>query len=660
MVNGGGTMAARRVPATWRGWAGTTGVGDTVKSTPLAAGAPVGSRVFPKTRSWFALGAPIELLSPLSVFRVLFAVQMALWPIAGAPWRWSGVPAELVLAAGAAMVVVWTALLLVRSVSVTWSKALVALWVGQTALLVWSGHGGGLALGWVTLYVPMGIAVALYLEGRAVALYWAVTVGSLWAALWQAVGPGRALVTSLVAGVGVLTASVSTLLLSRPGRRGGTVDPDTGLPNGFGLAERMEAISESSGVTVAAVVLDGISGAREALGYPVGSELLRRAVEDLGQGLPADTVIGRVEGDELVVLDPFARNVGAVPASRPADAERRARALAGTLSRSIQSGRYLIAGVEVSMRAHVGLAVAPWDGTSLAELVRRASLTAHRAAASGEDGALWDGDRGAMTAQDLAILADLRTAADRGELSLAFQPQVQVASGRTVSVEALVRWTSPVHGNVPPDRFIPLAERTGLVDRLTEWILGEALDAQVRWRRDGVRIGVAVNLSARTLARPDLARWILSELESRRLAPGCLTVEMTETLAADLTRAQELLSPLRSAGVRVAVDDFGTGYTSLGALPQLPLDELKIDRRFVQAASSSPADEAIVRAVGELCHRLGLATVAEGVEDDATRELLEAAGYDLLQGFLLGRPMPEKALLASLRGAPAPAAGLMV
>lgn len=665
-------MAVRRAPATWRGWAGTAGAGDTVKSAPLAAGAPVGNRVFPKTRSWFTLGAPIELLSPLSVFRLLFALQMILWPIAGAPWRWAGVPAAVVLAGGTAMVGTWVALLLVRSVSVAWCRALVGVWILATGLLVWSGHGGGLALGWVALFVPMAIAVALFLEVRDVVVYQVASALTLWGGLWPAEGPGRAAVSAVVAGLAVLVASVATLLLNRPARRGETVDPDTGLPNGFGLAERMEASLASTGVVVAAVALDGIAAAREAMGYQVGTELLRRAVEDLGQVLPADTVIGRVDGDELVVLEPLREGVGGgvdgpvadapepdVGTERvPAEAAASARALARTLVRSIQSGRYLISGVEVAMRAHVGLALAPWDGGGLPELVRRASLTAHRAVSEGRDVALWDGDRGAMTAQDLAILADLRTASARGELSLAFQPQVDPDSGRTVSVEALLRWSSPRHGVVPPGRFIPLAERTGLVDRLTEWVLCEALDAQVRWRGEGVRVGVAVNLSARTLARADLADWILAELQSRSLPPRCLTVEMTETIAADLTRAGELLGPLRRAGVRVAVDDFGTGYTSLGALPQLPLDELKIDRRFVQAAPRSPADTAIVRGVAELSHRLGLVTVAEGVEDAETRDLVVDAGYDLLQGFLLAQPMGEEALLRSLRAARTGVAGL--
>jgi diguanylate cyclase len=663
-------MEPRRTSATWRGWAGTPRARDAVKSAPLAAGAPLGNRLFPKTRSWFTLGAPIELLSPISVFRILFGLQMIMWPIAGAPWRWPGLPVPLVFGAGSAMVATWVILLAVRSLRVAWCWALAALWEADTSLLVWSGHGGGLALAWVTLFVPMAITVAFFLEARSVGAYQLGAMLGTWLALWPSQGPGRAFVVALIVGVTVLAASLATLLLGRPARRQEAVDPDTGLPNGFGLAARMDPGLQSTGVVVASVVVDGIAAAREAMGYQVGTELLRRAVEDLGQVLPPDTVIGRVEGDELIILEPLpaeAAHGGAVtmepddpdggPGQRPTAAIAAARSLAGTLVRSIGSGQYLIAGVEVSMRAHVGVAVAPWDGTVLPQLVRCASLTAHRAVAEGADMTLWDGDRGAMTPEDLAILADLRTAGDRGELSLAFQPQVSPSDGRTVSVEALLRWASPRHGVVSPGRFVPLAERTGLVDRLTEWVLAAALDAQVRWRQAGIDIGVSVNFSARTLARSDLSDWVLHELEIRGLPAGSLTVEMTETIAADLTRAVELLGPLRRAGVRVSVDDFGTGYTSLGAIPLLPLDELKIDRRFVQAAPSSPADEAIVRAVRELAHRLGLVTVAEGVEDDATKRLALDAGYDLLQGFLLARPMGEKELLDSLL-APSHVAGL--
>jgi EAL domain-containing protein (putative c-di-GMP-specific phosphodiesterase class I) len=260
----------------------------------------------------------------------------------------------------------------------------------------------------------------------------------------------------------------------------------------------------------------------------------------------------------------------------------------------------------------------------------------------------WSGDQGALTAGDLALLARLRLASEHGELSLAYQPQVATASMQIVSVEALLRWNSLTLGSVPPGQFVPLSDRTGLIDRLTEWVMGEALDAQVRWRRAGLEIPVSVNLSATSLTVPDLAQWILSELEARQLPASSLTVEVTETAAIDLLRAVDLLRPLHDRGVRVSIDDFGTGYTSLSVLPDLPLDELKVDQRFVLRSSTSPADETIVRTVRELAHRLGLVAVAEGVENQELFDRMVAFDFDILQGYHLARPLSENDLVAAL------------
>jgi EAL domain-containing protein (putative c-di-GMP-specific phosphodiesterase class I) len=210
-----------------------------------------------------------------------------------------------------------------------------------------------------------------------------------------------------------------------------------------------------------------------------------------------------------------------------------------------------------------------------------------------------------------------------------------------------LRWASPGRGGVAPERFILLAERTGLIDRLTEWVLREALDAQARWIALGIHLPVSVNLSARSLTKPDLPGWILGELAARRLPAPCLSVEVTETAAtADLAQAVRLLEPLHREGVRISIDDFGVGYTSLSILPQLPLSELKVDRQFVLRAPVSRADAAIVRTVRDLTRRLGLDAVAEGVEDEATCRLMVEIGYDLLQGYYFCRPLAEADLLA--------------
>jgi EAL domain-containing protein (putative c-di-GMP-specific phosphodiesterase class I) len=199
--------------------------------------------------------------------------------------------------------------------------------------------------------------------------------------------------------------------------------------------------------------------------------------------------------------------------------------------------------------------------------------------------------------------------------------------------------------------FIELAERTGYIDRLTEWVLAEALEAQVRWRNAGVMIPVSVNFSAKTLCRPDLPTWIISELEAHNLPPEALAVEVTETAAVELLPAVKLLQPLHDKGIRVSIDDFGTGYTSLAALPHLPLDELKVDMSFVRRSGDSAADEAIVRSVRELAHRLDLDSVAEGVETDDIRERMTEIGYDLLQGYHFSKPLFEEEFVEFARNA---------
>jgi len=643
---------------TWRGWMerGDAGV-QAVTSARLSLAAQPRNRLFPKTRSWFALDAPLELLSPLSVLRVLFVVAAVTWLVVGLAPAWPRADSTGIVVVSVATALVWLALLAIRSVPVRGSCLLVGYWTLAVGTLVWCGRGSGLSLAYAFFFVPAAVFAALFLGRRAAVLLQAGTAVVLCLALVPSEGVVRAVLVVAVAGLALSTASVAVLLLQRSARRFDTTDPDTGLPNGFGLARHLATLDPTAVAVVAVVVLDGIGDAREALGYQVGTELLRRAIEDLGQVLPSAAVIGRVDGDELVValgLDPPdghgqqspvdpSDTIGVAPFVIDAGG-----ALADTLVRAISAGRYLVGAIEVTLRAHVGLSAAPGAGADMAELVRRASLSARRAAESGLIALRWTGDENALTADDLALLGDLRFAGHRGELTLAYQPQIARSSGTVRSVEALLRWNSPVHGNVPPGRFIPLAERTGLVDRLTRWVMPEALDAQVRWRRSGIDVPVSVNLSPKSLPDPDLPGWILQQLADRGLPASCLTVEVTETAVADPTQAAAVLQPLHQSGIRISIDDFGTGFTSLAALPSLPLDELKIDQCFVMRSTSSPADEAIVKTIAELGHHLGLDVVAEGVETEAINELLDGIGIDLLQGYLFARPLPEAELLVLL------------
>jgi diguanylate cyclase len=624
----------------------------------------------------------------LSVLRILFALDMLAWPIEGLVLRWPTYKLGWLIGATVIAAAVWVALRSARVVSRRWCEALALMANVLVLTLAYSGTTLGPVLAAVLFLLPVASFIALFLGWRAILGHQAVVTIGLGLVLAGPLRIGSAVLVDVLASVMLLSASMTIRLLVASVWSRGSVDPDTGLPNGIGLSRRLGPLVVEGGsaedaadkrgsagdaatgpLMLATVLLGGVAEARQALGYNVGTELLRRAVEDLGQVVPADTLIARVEADELVIARRLS-SASVPPASgspasgtdlpgstgRPGDTGRpgtvpedvlvAGQALASDLARSIAAGRYLVDGIEVLLRAHIGLVFAPWDGVDVAELVRRASLNARRAAHDGVTTALWDGDRDAMTGEDLALLADLRLAVERDELWLAYQPQVVASGARVVSVEALLRWDSPVHGSVPPGRFIILAERTGLIDRLTEWVLHQALDAQVRWRANGVDLPVSVNLSAKTLGRPELAAWILSQLDARQLPTSALTVEVTETAAADLLAAVHLLSPLHDRGVRVSIDDFGTGYTSLAAIPYLPLDEIKVDMQFVKRAPTSPADEAIVRCVHELAHRLGLVTVAEGVEDEVVRDLMVEIDFDLLQGYHYAKGLPEAELLS--------------
>jgi EAL domain-containing protein (putative c-di-GMP-specific phosphodiesterase class I)/GGDEF domain-containing protein len=638
--------SSRASAPTWQGWVEQRSEATAVTSAKLAADAQVRSRLFPKTRSWFALESPLELLSPLSVLRLLFALFAVTWPVVGFAVDWPGANRSVLAAVVAVAVVVWVALLVANTVDLRTCHALALLATAEVGLLAWAAHGSGLVIGAVIFFIPVGVFVGLFFKPKQVIAYQLLAATALVAAEHRA-GWAEAVVVALVGAIALVVGALSIEFLARCSRRQGVIDPDTGLLNDVGFAQRLAQRTEAGPVVVAAITLHGIADAREAFGFRVGSELLRRGVEDLGQVLPPSAVIGRMAGDELVVADALVPTRDApVPGQRPERMSEAARKLADTLADGIGAGRYLVGDVEVSLRAHVGLAVAPWDGATAPELMRRASLSTRHAAARGLVCFLWDGGGGALTQDDLELLADLRLAGERGELWIAYQPQLDARTSRLLSVEALLRWDSPKHGSVSPGRFILLAERTGLVERLTDWVIGEALDAQVRWRAGGLQLPVSVNLSAKTLTKPDLSAEIKGELERRGLPAECLTVEVTETAAAELADAVNLLRPLHDLGVRVSIDDFGSGYTSLRALPSLPLDELKVDQSFVQLSSTSHADLSILRSVGELAHRLGLQAVAEGVETEEVRARVFEFGFDVIQGYLFSPPLAEADLLA--------------
>jgi EAL domain-containing protein (putative c-di-GMP-specific phosphodiesterase class I) len=283
-------------------------------------------------------------------------------------------------------------------------------------------------------------------------------------------------------------------------------------------------------------------------------------------------------------------------------------------------------------------------------LMQHADIALYEAKRDRGRWSLFDPSAAPSTPERLGLLADLRDAIDRRQISVAFQPQVALIGGRVFGAEALARWDHPERGAVAPDEFIALAEHAGLIDRITDIVLEDSLAAIAAWSSMDLACRVSVNLSARQLADLSLPERLQSALERHGVDPGQLTAEVTESsIMGDPRRAAQVLHELRQEGIRIAVDDFGTGYSSLAYLQRLDLDELKIDRSFVQAMGAVRRDDVLVRSIIELAHNLGLSVVAEGVEGAPQVDRLRELGCDAAQGFHLGRPMDRDLMTAWLR-----------
>jgi EAL domain-containing protein (putative c-di-GMP-specific phosphodiesterase class I)/GGDEF domain-containing protein len=633
----------------WQGWTDElAGLERAVVSGPgerARAGGP-----FPRIRSWLALGAPVELLSPLSVLRVLVPLLALALPLVAVGAGGPAIGRDAAWVAVGVLGGTWVVLVIVRYLERVPTTVVTWVLVGVLAGAMAGERGSGL-VGDLVLVVPLVGFVAVFLGGRLATMQGSLLVG--WALVLVAVREPRAVPLVVAVGIAPVLAGLTGGLLARALARVGTVDAETGLRNAVGSAQVLQrwGVHEQRALNLVVVDVLGLTEAREALGHRVAVELLRRAVEEIGTVVPHGALVGRLGNDQLLVAWPRAEPEGA-------DAGEGAAAHAARFVAAVDAGRFSAGDLPVTLRASAGVARAPEEGRSVSELLRVAARRADGAYRAGEPVLAEDPPATRdptgrasqpLAPEDLVLLAHLEQAIHRGELWVALQPQVAARSGELVGVEALARWWSPVHGEVSPGRFVPLAERTGLVDALTLWVLGAALDsAQRLWAR-GVRVPVSVNVSARSLAIPDLPSRVLGELDARGLSAAALTVEITETAAADLGRAATVLAPLHDAGVGISIDDFGSGYTSLAALPQLPVDEVKVDLGFVRRMRTSRADRAVVATVQTLAARLGLRSVAEGVEDaDLARQLADM-GYEVLQGFGVGRPMAEAELFGFLQ-----------
>ena len=411
-------------------------------------------------------------------------------------------------------------------------------------------------------------------------------------------------------------------------------DSLTGLPNRVLFSDCIRQAITCYGdepVDVSAVMLidlDRFKEINDTLGHHEGDEVLRKVASRLRDTLRDGDTVGRLGGDEFAILLPSVRDAESAIAV--------ARKLCDAVSVPID-----LDGVTLEIGASIGIACHPQHGDDVETLMQRADVAMYQAKERKSGVCCYTADEDDNTLMRLTLAGGLRHAIDADELAIHYQPQVDVATGRPVGAEALLRWRHPEHGLMPPVEFIPIAEQTGLIVPLTMHVLDAALLQVSVWREDGLDLTVSVNLSPRVLAEPDLPQRIAGLCRKRHVSPRALVVEITESMiVADPDRALPVAEQLSRMGVTVSLDDFGTGYSALDLLKRLPVSEVKIDRSFVLGMLGDTRDLAIVRYTTGLARELGMQVVAEGVETSALHDRLVELGCDVGQGYLYGRPMP--------------------
>ncbi|WP_258016236.1 bifunctional diguanylate cyclase/phosphodiesterase [Streptomyces sp. AJS327] len=446
-----------------------------------------------------------------------------------------------------------------------------------------------------------------------------------------------------------LIALDATLRMARARAEEQLRDPLTGLPNRQWLLERtFSALDEAerTGARSALVLidLDRFRSVNDTLGHLAGDRLLLQIAERLRAALPRGSEVARLGGDEFAVLIPVTDS--------PTSAQRTARSLVSALSSPLD-----LDGLTLVLEASAGVSVFPDHARSAEGLLRRADVAMYEAKRDRTAVEVYEATRDGNTPDRLGLLADLRRALDAGEVELHYQPKVGFDGGVS-GLEALVRWVHPERGKVPPDEFIAIAETSGLMPRLTEYVLETALAQVATWRAHGLKVPVAVNVSPRDVYSPGFAGAVAARLARHGVPAGALQLEITEhVLLEDPQQAADTLAGLTGHGVKMSLDDFGTGYSSLVHLRRLPVSELKIDRSFVARLAVDTEDAEIVRCTLDLAHSLGLLVVAEGVEDDETWERLRDLGCDAVQGWLVAAAMPPEETTAWLRARDVSSAG---
>lgn len=411
-------------------------------------------------------------------------------------------------------------------------------------------------------------------------------------------------------------------------------DALTGLPNRIRLCELMDNAIGAARTELRPLGLLQLEVGRsrelnETLGYREADKAQQAIACRLEQTVGETNTVARVGECEFSVLMP---NGGAEQASQLA------QKILLAFHEPIE-----LSGLSLDARANIGVALYPGHGTDAEALIRRASVALEQAKRTHTDYAVFKGGLDQECAQRVALMGDLRRAIPGNEMRLLYQPKLQIATHSVCGSEALVRWEHPLHGLLPPDQFIKLAESSRLITPLTYWVLDTALSQRYAWHEEGIEWPVSINLSAQDLHDPKLLERISGSFATWGVQPNWIEFELTESaLMEDPMTAMELLAQLKDIDARLAIDDFGTGYSSLSYLQRLPVDTLKIDQSFVTRMTQDEGSAKIVQSIIELAHNLDLSVVAEGVEDSETLNKLGTFGCDIAQGYSISRPLSAK------------------
>jgi diguanylate cyclase (GGDEF)-like protein len=450
------------------------------------------------------------------------------------------------------------------------------------------------------------------------------------------VGIVPAVVASLMATMRILQA-IHGAEASRQLQVLATTDELTGLANRrqlYVVAEELLSARADAMHVLLLLDLNAFKEVNDSLGHPVGDALLVHLGTRLSAALPQDAVLARLGGDEFAILLPNAGHAAAEAAAQDVRAALRAP--------------FSVQGVRLQISASVGSARYPFDGSTAIELLSKADVAMYTAKRAGRFFQQYTPDLETDTLERLELLADLEGALNNGEFECRYQPKMDLASGRIVSAEALVRWRHPTRGLLSPAVFLELVEQTGALPAMTKVVLDQALSTAASWRYHGYDLTVAVNVGATDLLDENLVDGLLARLDSLGLPRDAVIVEVTEGAFIDADPSERVVHRLRAHGIQVAIDDYGAGYSSLSRLRSLHADELKLDRSLVASMAQDPGAAAVVSSTVQLAHALHMRLVAEGVEDEQTLDLLARLGCDEVQGYFIAEPQTAVDLLVWL------------